>query len=204
MRTRITTLLLALHVVAAPAFAQQLFDFLGQAVVPGSVGGMLNMESVINDPAPGTTPLPLDFANFQYTLVITGLELVAINGSTQNYANGTIAIYEDDLTPADYANPATFSDGTAILIGTVTSLDRTMFTATLGSAAGMVDWNGGTNIDDIAPEDQLGWPILTGISRQAHHIEPGYDEQWDGKVEPIEPIVDARQSTWSEVKERMR
>ena len=155
MRTRITLLVLALLLMAVPASAQQLFDFLGQTVVPGNVGGIL-------------------------------------------------VIYEDNGTAADYANPATFSDGTAILIGDITTLNRTMFSLTLGSAAGWVDWTGGTRLDDIAPADQLGWPFLTGISARDSNVEPGYTEQWDGKCEPEEPIVDTEDISWGSVKAMLR
>ncbi len=207
MRTRITLLVLALLLMAVPASAQQLFDFLGQTVVPAGVGGMLNMDSIVRDPAPGTTPIPLDFANFEYTLVVTNLELVSGDGSIvnpQTYANGTLTIYEDNGTAADYANPATFVDGTAFLIGTITQLNRTMFTPTLGSASGNVDWNGGSRLDDIAPVDQLGWPFLSGISARATVVEDGYDEQWDGKVEPLDPIVDVTPMSWGAVKALLR
>ncbi len=207
MRTRITLLVLALLLMAVPASAQQLFDFLGQTVVPGAVGGLLNMDSVMRDPAPGTTPIPLDFANYEYTLVVTNLVLDSGDGSIatpQNYSNGTLVIYEDNTTAADYANPATFSDGTAILIGVITTLNRTMYTATLGSAAGWVDWTGGTRLDDIAPVDQLGWPFLTGISARVDNVEPGYDEEWDGKCEPEEPIVDIEGMSWGSVKALLR
>ena len=207
MRTRITLLLLALLLMAVPASAQQLFDFLGQTVVPAGVGGMLNMDSVVRDPAPGTTPIPLDFANYEYTLVITNLELVSGDGSVaspQNYAAGTLTIFEDNGTVADYANPATFSDGTAIPIGNINQLNRTMFTPTLGSASGTVDWTGGARLDDIAPVDQLGWPFLSGISARADVVEDGYDEQWDGKCEPEEPIVDSTIMSWGSVKALLR
>ncbi|RKX28342.1 MAG: hypothetical protein DRP71_17485 [Verrucomicrobia bacterium] len=207
MRTRITLLVLALLLMAVPASAQQLFDFLGQTVVPGNVGGMLNMDSIMRDPAPGTTPIPLDFANYEYTLVVMNLTLDSGDGtsaSPQNYSGGMLVIYEDNGTAADYANPATFHDGTAILIGNLTTLNRTMFTATLGSAAGWVDWTGGTRLDDIAPVDQLGWPFLTGISARDTNVEPGYTEQWDGKCEPEEPIVDTEDISWGSVKAMLR
>jgi len=207
MRTRITMLVLALLLLAVPASAQQLFDFLGQTVVPVGVGGMLNMDSVMRDPYPATTPIPLDFANYEYTMVITNLVLVSGDGtvaSPQNYIDGTLVIYEDNTTVADYANPATFSDGTAILIGDLSTLNRKMFTATLGSAAGWVDWIGGSRLDDIAPVDQLGWPFLTGISARDTNVEPGYDEEWDGKCEPEEPIVDVDNMSWGSVKALMR
>lgn len=207
MRTRITLLLLALLLIAVPASAQQLFDFLGQTVVGTSPGTMLNMDSILRDPAPGTTPIPLDFANFEYTLVITNLPLISGDGTTvspQNYGGGTLVIYEDNTTAADHANPATFSDGTAFLIGNITTLNRTMYTSTLGAFAGSVDWVGGVHLDDIAPVDQIGWPLLGGISARATVTEPGYDEQWDGKCEPEEPIVDVEERSWGSVKALMR
>ena len=207
MKTRITLLLLALLLMAVPASAQQLFDFLGQTVVPGNPGGFLNMDSVIRDPAPGTTPILLDFANFEYTLVVTNLALLAGDGTPadpQTYANGMLVIYEDNATAADFANPGTFSDGTAILVGNLGSLSRTMYTPTLGSAAGWVDWTGGTRLDDIAPGDQIGWPFLTGISARAENVEPGYNEEWDGKCEPEEPIVDVTPMSWGSVKALLR
>ncbi len=200
MRTRITLLLLALLLIAVPASAQQLFDFLGQTVVPNTVGGFLNMDSVVRDPAPGTTPIPLDFANYEYTLVVMNLTLDSGDGtsaSPQNYSGGMLVIYEDNGTAADYANPSTFH-------GNLTTLNRTMFTATLGSAAGWVDWTGGTRLDDIAPVDQLGWPFLTGISARDTNVEPGYTEQWDGKCEPEEPIVDTEDISWGSVKAMLR
>ncbi|HPF36326.1 MAG TPA: hypothetical protein P5571_12370 [Candidatus Krumholzibacteria bacterium] len=187
-RLTMTLLLAAAVALAAPATAQQLFDFNGQAVVPAAVGGDLALDAIVYDAAPATTPIPLNFADYQYTLVITGLELIT-DGPTQVYAGGAIALYEDAATAADFTNGATFSDGTAILTGVVTDLNRTMYTATLGSVLGHVDWTGGTRLSDIAPADQAGWPILSGINASASQTEPGYSENWDGKVEPTEEIV---------------
>ena len=185
--------------IPVTAQAQQLFDFLGQALVPTGIPGTLTMYSVVNDPAPAETPLPLDFANFQYTLVIDGLVL-DVDGSPQEYSGGAITIFEDAVTAADYALPGTFFDGTAILSGTFVSLDRTMFTATLGTASGVVDWTGGTRLGEMAPQDATGWLFFTGINAHASQVEDGYDEAWDGKVEPIDPIVPNETDSWGGVK----
>ncbi len=67
-----------------------------------------------------------------------------------------------------------------------------------------MDWNGGSRLDDIAPVDQLGWPFLSGISARATVVEDGYDEQWDGKVEPLDPIVDVTPMSWGAVKALLR
>ena len=197
MKTRLMILLIAVLVTTLPvaAQAQQLFDFLGQTILPAGVGGTLTMYSVMNDPAPATTPIPLDFANFEYTLVVTDLVL-DVDGNPQQYSGGAIVIYEDAMTAADYAFPATFTDGTAILVGVVTSLDRTMFTSTLGSVLGSVDWVGGTRLGDIAAEDQFDWPFFSGVNGMASQVVDGYDEAWDGKVEPVA----AENMSWGDVK----
>lgn len=200
MKTRFLILAAAIALaLPASATAQQVFDFNGQALVPAAVGGALSMHGVMFDPAPQTTPLPLDFANYQYTLVITGLTL-DVDGNPQVYSGGAIAIYEDVATPADFAAPATFTDGAVVLSGVVNTLNRNVFTATLGSVTGDVDWTGGDHVDDLAPADQSGWTLVSGISMRAENIEPGYDEQWDGKVEPGNEIVPAETGSWGAVK----
>ncbi len=197
---RIAIISLAFCVIAVgPASAQQYFDFNAQVLVPNTVGGNLTLYGVINNNGQVDTPLPLDFANFEYTIVVTNLNLLA-TGFTQQYAGGTVVIYEDAATPGDYTAPATFSDGVALLSGSLVSLGRTMFTSSMGSVSGSVDWSGGSRIDEIAPADRLGWSFLSGISTRSTVTQPGYDENWDGKTEPQVPIVPTDESSWGEVK----
>ncbi len=185
------------------AGAQQLFDFNGQALLPADVGGQLTMYSEVFDASPVTTPIPLDFANYEFTLVVTGLVL-DVDGMTQTYSGGTITLYQDAATTADYTSLPTFTDGVAILIGNIPSLNRTMFPTGIGSLAGVVDWVGGSRLDDIAPEDQANWGVLSGINSGVNSALPGFDEMWDGKVEPHEPIVDNETSTFGAVKALFR
>lgn len=199
MKKLVSLLALAGLVMAGPASAQQFFDFLGQANVPVAEGNDLELHSIVVNNNQVDTPLPLDFGSFQYTLVVTGLTLDT-DGFSQAYSGGAIAIYEDAATAADYTNKPTFTDGTPILTGVVVSLNRTMFTGTIGSLSGLVDWTGGTRIDDIAPADRLAWAFLSGINASSNVTEPGYDEQWDGKVEPQEPIVGTEMQSWGSVK----
>jgi len=197
MKKRVTLMLLVLVALAAPASAQQLFDFLGQANVPNAVGGTLEMYSIMANPAPATTPIPLDFGTYEYTVVVTGLTL-DVDGSTQTYSGGTVTIYEDNGTAADYTDVSSFTDGAAILVGDLMVMTRTIFVPGLGSAAGTMDWTGGTRVDDIAPVDQLGWAFLSGIS--GSNVEPGFSERWDGKIEPQTPIVDVENVLWGNLK----
>ncbi len=189
MKTSRTILLVAVLALAMPlaAQAQQLFDFNGQVNVPTAIGGVLSMDSQVFDAAPATTPLPLDFGTYTYTITIDGLTLDAISGITHVYSGGTIVLWEDS---------------TVILSGAIPSLSRTMFTSTLGTVNGVVDWTGGTRLGEIAPADQTGWAILSGINASASYVEPGYDENWDGKVEPEVPIVGNEDISWSELKNR--
>jgi hypothetical protein len=201
MKKLLLTVMLACAVSApATASAQQWFDFNGQALLPAAVGQDLTLYAVINNNGIIDTPLPLDFANFEYTLVVTGLTLVTDNGGGgQTYGGGQIAIYQDAGTAADYTSPASFVDGSALLSGDLTSLTRSIF-GSIGSAGGVVNWTGGANLDDLAPADRLGWAFLTGISNRSTVTEPGYDENWDGKVEPTVPVVSTGIESWSSMK----
>ena len=202
MRRQLLALCVAAAVIGLPslAAAQQLFDFFGQANLPANVGGSLSMFSEVRDPAPGTTPIPLDFANYDYTLVIEDLVLDSEDASGQVYSGGSITIYEDNGTAADYANPGSFTDGTAILVGVVTLANRAVLIGTIGTVNGSVDWTGGTRIGDIAPDDRNNWALLSGTNSSATQTEPGYDEAWDGKVEPQEPIVPNEETSWGRLK----
>jgi hypothetical protein len=195
-----TLMTLVLFALPMAAGAQQLFDFNGQALLPGSVGGALTMYSEVFDPAPATTPLPLDFADYQYTLVIEGLTLDSDSGIAQTYSGGTLTLYQDAGTAADYANPATFTDGEALLIGTFTTLTRTAFPGMPVGINGTVDWTGGTHLDDFAPSDQTNWSFLSGASSAVNDVEPGYDENWDGKVEPKHEVVPNTAASFGAVK----
>ena len=190
--------------VGAPqlAAAQQWFDFNGQALLPAMVGDDATAYHVVNNNGVIPTPIPLDFDNYEYTLVITGLTMDVDNGDAggKTFSGGSIAIYEDDGTPADYADPTTFTDGTAILTGNLVSFNRIMFTSSSGSGSGVVDWTGGTRAGEFAPADLLGWTLVVAISNRSTVTEPGFDVNWDGKVEPIEPVVSGESGTVGELK----
>jgi len=205
MRKLLTGTLMAGVLVALPlaAGAQQLFDFTGQSLISNYVGGSAGMFGEVFDPAPATTPIPLDFAHNQYTVVVLAT-IAGISPFSRSFSGGTITIYEDAGTAADYTNPATFSDGTAILLGNLKNFSQFLPPAGPGSVSGLVDWTGGSRLDDIAPGDQSDWAFLSGSSPDSGLLEPGYDEVWDGKVEPQEPIVADEASAFGSVKALFR
>ena len=60
-----------------------------------------------------------------------------------------------------------------------------------------MNWNGGTNISDLRPQDRTGWAFVISIGGA---VEPGFAARWDGKVEPQEPVVDAESRSFGAVK----
>lgn len=188
--------------LAGPAAATQLFDFNAQAIMPTVVGDAAEVYGVISNGAVDT-PLPLDFGSYEYTLVITGLTLDA-TGSTDYFSGGFIAIYEDAGTAADYADPSSFADGTAILSGSVTEFQHSVLLGSLGNGNGYVDWTGGTRLSDLAAADQTGWPLLTSTNTSAFYVEPGYTALWDGKVEPSQEVVSSEDISLSGIKALFR
>lgn len=202
-KTMIALTLSCLAVLGSTASAVQLFDFDGQAIWPAAPGGTAVAYGRIVNGEAVEAPLPFDFANFEYTLAVTDLVLDSA-GSTSYFSGGIVTIYKDDATPADFAAPATFTDGEAVLSGVMATFQHVMLTGTLGSANGYVDWTGGSMLNDLAPSDQLGWPFLTLVSRSATQVQPGYTEKWDGKIEPVEEVVASEVETWSGVKALFR
>lgn len=197
-------LLTALAVIAlavpSTASAAQWFDYNGQALVPDAIGGTLSMYSIITNDGSIETPIPLTGSiSDRYTLVITDLELLSDDGTIQTYAGGSIQIIEDDATAANFGDTTSFTDGTVILEGTIQQFTRIDFGFSQ-SGEGSVDWTGGTRIDEIAPADRLAWAIVASISNRASVLEPGFDENWNGKVEPGDPIVSEGTSTWGQLK----
>lgn len=207
MKARVLFLAIVMLTFLLPGavLAQQFFDYVGMTMLPAAEGEAATMYATVGDPAPATTPLPLDFANYEYTIVVTDLTLVS-DAFPELYAGGTITLYQDDATVADYAAPGTFTDGEALLVGTVTldlfHMADVMPGNLTGSGTGNVDWTGGTHLNDFAPEDQTGWTFVVASNSGSGLLEEGYDEVWDGKVEPDGTIVDTDKASWDEVKGR--
>ncbi len=189
-------LLVGAHVVVAdPAN----FDFNGYAQVPSSVGGPLAMYSLLTNNGVVPTPIVLDFANYEYTLVIQGT-LGGVSGIAQHYGPAQIALYEDARsggTPANYGNLATFTDGTLVLSGAFIDLVRNTFTPTLGNFSGLVNFTGGTRLADLALT--AGWPCGGGWSRTISGIPAGFQENWDGKIDLATVAIQPR--SWGATKE---
>lgn len=175
------------------------FDFNGYAIVPTTNGGTLTMRSVLTNNGVVPTPIPLDFATYQYTLVVVGTRVSAI-GITHNYNPVSIQMWSDlksGGTAADYAIPSTFTDGTLILSGVFDgNLTRTQPIPTVGSFIGEINFTGGSMLGALATTD--GWPFGGGWSRVVMGIPSGYNEMWDGKID-LAPVA-VETGKWGAVK----
>ncbi len=150
--------------------------------------------------------------SFEYTLVITGTvsayaDIPLFPGTflrQVSFGGTSFAIYEDAGTTADYANTATFTDGVAILTGTITGMYGEGLvdgfnpdvlgvtgTATItgGSAAGSV------LCSELLMNDFLAWLPPTSPA--------GFKEAYDSKWECCE-VVSVEPSTWGGVKSLYR
>ena len=203
MREFALAALAALAILAAAPGAQAVdppnFDFYGYAIVPTTAGGTLVMRSVLTNNGVVPTPIGLDFTLNQYTLVATATLLVV--GPPSQYSPASVQMWEDPIsggTPADYAVPATFTNGTMILSGSFDgNLTRNRFTTTLGSFIGKVDFAGGSRLPDLStPQD---WPFGGAWKRGISGIPSGYNDNWDGKIDLSPVAVEPR--TWGAIKQ---
>jgi hypothetical protein len=176
------------------------FDFNGYT---NGIGSTLQLASVLTNNGVVPTPVPLDFANNQYTLVVSAT-FDHTSGNAQRYGNATVQIWADPIgsgTAASYATPATFTDGTLILGGSFDGfLIRNTFIATLGNFVGRVDWQAGSAVGLLpTPQD---WPFGGGWSRTISGIPAGYVENWDGLIDLA--TVGVEPGSWGKVKNLFR
>ena len=177
------------------------FDFNGYAIIPGGVGGSLTLRSVLTNNGVVPTPIPLDFTTKQHTIVVSG---TLGSGTPQPYS-GTVEVWSDAIgggTAANYGTPGTFVDGILILSGTFDgSLLRYTLSPTLGSFIGKVDWTGGSRLGELATTQD--WPFGGGWSRRSGlGIPPGYNENWDGKIDFN--VVGVERGNWGGIKSLYR
>jgi hypothetical protein len=158
-------------------------------------------------------PLVTNTAANEYTYVMQGLTSTNVTpvGSFDiiSYSAGTITLYEDAHaggTTADYGvdppnatAPASFTDGTPILVGTLTNfqfvLDRTNGT---GSFEAVFNVTGGTQLANFPVNQRVGW-TFSGSTGNALNIPHGYAHQCDGQTFLNAPVA-ARKVSWGHLK----
>jgi hypothetical protein len=222
MRRLLTTVFLATCVALAlaPAARAQslLFDYLGfDYEFPNP------SPSVFGEPGSGYVglgtvpslfaPLVTNTAANEYTYVMQGFTPSSVTpiGTYDiiNYTSGTITIYEDPRsggTLADYgANPpnalapGTFTDGTPILIGTLTNFQFVVDQSNgTGSFEAVFTVVGGTQLGNFPLNQRTGW-TFAGSSGNALNIPAGYAHQIDGQTFLNSPSA-TRRTSWGQLK----
>ena len=126
------------------------------------------------------------------------------------YSPGDFDMYEDDLTtgtpalyginPPNATSPATFSDGTNILGGTVTNFVLTLdLSSATGSFNGDIAFNRGTQSGSIPPAQLNGW-TFAGLTKGGGTGTPdGYEHQVDGEIR-VPDVTPTQSKTWGQVK----
>jgi len=168
----------------------------------------------------GLGPVPFLFAPIasntslnEYTFVIQGLSPTSITpaGSFNiiDYSAGTITIYEDSKATGTTATftpnppngdvPSTFTDGTAIVVGTLTSFQFVIDTVNgTGSFEAVMNITGGTQLTNFPLNQRTGW-TFSGATSNALNIPPGYAHQIDGQSF-LSPPTAARRVSWGALK----
>jgi hypothetical protein len=144
----------------------------------------------------------------QYTAVVNANVFSYTGGFLQvvDFANGaTFQVYEDVGTPADYANPATFTDGTLILSGGSNDMfgQRVNIFGLPWNVYGTIVFTGGAGLPELDPQCGFGLLMNDFIDFQIATNPAGYREAYDAEWKCAEPVsVDA--ATWGRVKASYR
>jgi hypothetical protein len=215
MATAILSLVLV-AALASGAAAAGAFTFEGFArnvpAGPEVPGIQLTAFGIANPPTPGTpNPIPLDFSNYQYTIRVT-LNLTSVSGTlaTQynlGYATGSWEILEDASTAANYANLATFVDGTIILSGTISGFNAALQTDVtglgFGSGIGGYAYTGGTRLAEVQATQPIDCAFQGTVIRDAHPIfnpvPAGFLRTFNVKMFCTDGVADDAQ-TWGTLK----
>lgn len=162
-------------------------------------------------------PLVADTVTNQYTYVVSGMTPVSRTVIGQfaiiDYSPGTLDIYEDAKLGGTYADfgvnppnavaPATFTDGTLFLQGTLASFRFIVNTTNgTGSYEARFTVTGGSQLSNVPPNQRTGW-TFAGSSGNALNIPAGYAHQIDGQNFLDDP-VHTRGVSWGTLKATYR
>jgi hypothetical protein len=148
----------------------------------------------------------------EYTAVLNAVVQSYLGGFNQAVffkPNGSVAIYEDSTPDANYANPATFTDGTLLLTGQVNNMGGTRINITglPWSVSGEITLLGGAGFNNLigcaaggqslSMNDFIAWQQPNG--QPLPQIPAGYKEEYDAEWKCLD-TTDLPESTWGGVK----
>jgi hypothetical protein len=154
---------------------------------------------------------PFDPAQ-EYTAVVNVVVLFYLGGFSQAVSfkpAGTVAIYEDSTPDADYANSATFTNGTLLLNGQVNNMagTRVNVAGLPWSISGEITLLGGAGFggligcaaggQSLSMNDYIAWELPNGDPIPG--IPAGYKEEYDAEWKCLD-TTPIQESTWGGVK----
>lgn len=145
-------------------------------------------------------------AGKEYTAVLTTVvDTYTDNGGfymVTDFEIATVEIYEDMTTPADYANPATFTDGTLILVGQANNMIA-QGAIQYGSpfvVSGVVVFTGGSGYANLIGTCVHGGLAMNDFIMTTIITPPaGYEEVYDAEWKCTDP-TGTDESTWGSIK----
>ncbi len=187
-----------------------------------TVGATVDVYGILTDAGGFPTPIPFDFDNYQHTVHISAWTISSVSNPSAMVRNvtldgGMIEIFTDNGTAADWANPATFTDGTMVLSANlqdgfgITMLDTNTDGLYSGFGSGMCDMVGGTRLGELtAAEYELANWIVNALnvadpdSGPGVTVPDGWDRVFDLKIVPPNDPTASDPATWSNVKSLFR
>jgi hypothetical protein len=144
-------------------------------------------------------------AGQEYTVVITTTVTAAYENPAMilnvEFADAVVEIYEDNTTPADYANPGTFTDGVLVLSGIASNMagQRPNFSGFNWDVTGSVSFDGGAGLGGLLCEGPIGMNDFIAFQQPPINPPNGYREAYN--VDWFcEGTTSVEQSTWGRMK----
>lgn len=147
---------------------------------------------------------PWDQVSFEYTAVINATVSSYTDFGVQrvvDFGVASVAIYKDAGTAADYANKATFTDGTLVLSGEFQNMigSHFEFPGLPYDVTGVVVFNGGAELGSLNPACSGGLVANDFINFLIGTNPAGYEEGYDIEWKCTE-TVGTDESTWGQMK----
>lgn len=120
----------------------------------------------------------------QYTAVFSTSVTAAFEAPPMilniTFATASVQIYEDSTTPANYANPGTFSDGTLLLTGTMTGMAglRVNMPGFNWEVHGNVSFTGGAGLGGLLCDLPMGMNDFIAFQSPPVFPPAGYQEAY--------------------------
>jgi hypothetical protein len=143
--------------------------------------------AVLNVTVDTYTVIPNGAGSFDYWIV--------------DFNPGSVDIYEDDATAADFASPSTFTDGTLVLSGQANNMiaSRVDIFGLPYDVTGVVVFTGGSGIANLLGCAPSGLSMNDFIDFQISAPPTGYEENYDAEWKCLE-TTSVDESTWGSIK----